>query len=96
MNVLKTRIDSHNSTIPLNVYRISGSNDQELLWNEVETCLTAYYNLIDECEEYPEWQTKLRFDLGGVVSFLALVVDESVRDAMVERSEVYKRFDMEK
>jgi len=26
MNVLKTRIDSHNTTIPLNVYRISASN----------------------------------------------------------------------
>lgn len=55
MNVLKTRIDAHNSTIPLNVYRISPSISVQNLWVEIEACLQAYYDLIDECEEFPEW-----------------------------------------
>jgi hypothetical protein len=35
-------------------------------------------------------------DLGGTVSYLALTIDESSRDAAVEVSEIYRRFDLEK
>lgn len=58
--------------------------------------MQAYYDLIDECEEYPEWKKKVTFDLGNTMSFLALVVDESSRDDMVRDSPVYARFDAEK
>lgn len=96
MNVLKTRIDSHNTTIPFNVYRYSQSGSVDSLWVEIEACLQAYYDLIDECKDFPEWQIKVRFDLGGTVSFLALVVDEICRDEMVKESPIYARFDAEK
>jgi hypothetical protein len=55
MNVLKTRIDSHNTTIPFNVYRYSQSGSVDSLWVEIEACLQAYYDLIDECKDFPEW-----------------------------------------
>ena len=35
-------------------------------------------------------------DLGGTVSYLALTIDESSRDAAVEVSEMFRRFDSEK
>lgn len=96
MNVLKTRIDGHNPTIPMNVYRISPSVAMENMFPEIESCLQAYYDLIDECAATPEWQKKVRFDLGNTASYLALTIDESSRDAAVAISPVFARFDMEK
>lgn len=76
MNVLKTRIDGNNPSVPMNVYRISPSISIEALWPEIEACLQAYYDLIDECAEFPNWQRKVVKDLGGTVSYLALNLDE--------------------
>ena len=96
MNILKTRIDAHNPSIPMNIYRYSKSVDVEHTFPEIESCLQAYYDLIDECEGFPEWQRKVRFDLGNTASYLALTVDESSRDALMEMSPIYARFDNEK
>ena len=96
MMVLERRIDSNNSTIPMNIYRHSQWNTIENIFPEIEMCLQTYYDLIDECADYPEWQRKVRFDLGNTVSFLALFIDESTRDLAVEISPVYARFDAEK
>ena len=52
---------------------------------------------MDDCKAYPIWQRKLEEDLGGSVSFLAIMLDESVRrDTAVEFPPAYKRFDGEK
>ena len=80
----------------MNMYRISSSSSIQAIFPEIEKCLEAYYNLIDECADYPDWQRKVQMDLGGTVSYLALTLDESSRDAAVEVSEMFRRFDSEK
>ena len=80
----------------MNMYRISASSDVNVIFPEIEKCLEAYYALIDECADYPDWQRKVRMDLGGTVSYLALTIDESSRDYAVQHSEIYRRFDLEK
>lgn len=80
MNIIETRICANNPSVPMNMYRISGSSSIATIFPEIEKCLEAYYNLIDETADYPEWQRKVRMDLGGTVSYLALTIDESSRD----------------
>jgi hypothetical protein len=58
--------------------------------------LTAYYDLFDQCAEYPDWQRKIRKEMGAVVSFVAKQIEESVHDEMVTTSESYRRYDSEK
>ena len=57
--VLETRIASNNVTIPMSSYRYSESNSAENLFPEIETCLNAYYELIDDCQQYPDWKFKV-------------------------------------
>ena len=96
MNILETRICAHNPSVPVNVYRTSRSGEMSVLFPEIEACLQAYYDLIDDCKEYPDWQKKVRFDLGNTVSYLALTIEEADREAAVTSSEIWARFDMEK
>jgi len=63
---------------------------------DIEKCLTAYYSLMDDCEGYPEWQNKLELDLGGTISYLALTIDDTSREALIEGSKTFLRFDAEK
>lgn len=62
----------------------------------MERCLDAYYGMIDDCREYPEWARKIEEDVGQNMAFLFLSFDESVRDALVEKSPLFARFDYEK
>ncbi len=66
------------------------------IFPEIEKCLEAYYGLIDDCEAFPEWQTKIQKELGSTVSYITLALDESSRDAAVEISPFFRRFDLEK
>jgi hypothetical protein len=95
MWMLETRISANNPSVPLNIYRTSNSAKEETIWPEILQCIQAYYDLIDDCADFPDWQTKVRSDLGGTVSYLALTMEESCRDTLVE-SPIYARFDMEK
>ena len=52
--------------------------------------------MVDDCAEFPEWQKKIQDELGEAVNRLFIQFDESQRDAYVQRSEFYRRFDMEK
>jgi hypothetical protein len=49
----------------------------------MEAISTAYYNLVDDCSESPEWTRKIEEDLGASIAYLAKGFDESVRDALV-------------
>lgn len=95
-NVIETRMCANNPTNPLNIYRVSPSSSMDALFPEIEKCLEAYFGLIDDCANFPDWQRKIQKELGGTVSYLALCIDENSRDAAVEISEVYRRFDLEK
>ena len=80
----------------MNMYRRSASSGMEHIFPEIESALKAYYDLIDDCADYPDWQKKIQKELGGTVSYLALAIDESSRDAAVAISEPFRRFDEEK
>ena len=92
----RTQVSSNNPSYPMSVYRKSASSACESVLGDIEKMLAAYYSLIDDCEGYPDWQKKLEIDLGGTVSYLALTIDESGRDSLVESSEIFMRFDSEK
>lgn len=95
-NVLETRICGNNPSMALNIYRTSGSSKMEVLFPEIEKVLEAYYGLIDDCAEYPDWQVKIQKELGATVSYVCLTLDENSRDLAVEISPIYRRFDLEK
>ena len=96
MFCIETQVSSNNPSYPMSVYRKSASSACETVLGDIEKMLAAYYSLIDDCEGYPDWQKKLEIDLGGTVSYLALTIDESGRDNLVESSEIFMRFDSEK
>ena len=56
---LEGRITTNNPTTPMNIYRKAPWNDPKNLVAEMETYLKAYYDLIDQCKEFPDWQKKL-------------------------------------
>ncbi len=62
----------------------------------MELCLDAYYGLIDDCKEYPEWARKIEEDIGQNLAYTFINFDESVRDALVAKSHLFQRFDIEK
>merc|ERR1712032_1214722 len=96
MYTLEMRISANNPSIPFSMYRQSKSSTLEKVYPEIESCLKAYYGLIDDCEGYPEWQTKVEKELGSTVSYLFLTLDESSRDLLVATSPAFARFDAEK
>lgn len=80
----------------MNIYRQCRANSDANLFPEIEQYLKAYYDLMDDCAEFPLWKRKLEEDLGGSVSFLAIMLEEAIRDKHIESSPIYERFDMEK
>ena len=51
-------MNTNNPSIPMNIYRQSGSNSRKELFAEMEKLMTAYYDLMDDCKDYPLWQRK--------------------------------------
>lgn len=49
---------SNNPTIAMNIYRRSKANSREALFSEIEALMTAYYDLMDDCKEFPLWERK--------------------------------------
>ena len=96
MFVIESQISSNNPSYPMSVYRRSKSTSLQVMITDIEKVLEAYYSLIDDCEDYPEWKNKVIMDLGGTVSYLALTIDDTSRDGLLETSEVFLRFDSEK
>lgn len=96
IQILELRITSNNPTIPMNIYRKSPSSSSDKLIAELELYLEAYYDLIDQCKDHPDWQKKLQKELGSQVSYLAKQIDEDSHEAIVNLSPIYKRFDDEK
>ena len=94
--VIEGQISSNNPSYPMSIYRRSSSTRLDNMIHDIERVLRAYYSLIDDCADYPEWQKKVVLDLGGTVSYLALTIDDSSRDQLVETNDVFMRFDAEK
>jgi hypothetical protein len=59
-------------------------------------CLEAYYGLLEDCKDFPEWHRKIEEEIGGSIAFIFVNFDESVRDNLVARSNLFQRFDLEK
>ena len=96
MIALQLRIMTLNPSMPQNIYRSCGANTVETLFPEVEAHLQAYYDLMDDCKDFPVWSRKLEEDLGQSASMLAIMMEEVSRDTAVANSKIYERFDMEK
>ena len=96
METLQTRIASQNPANLFNMYRQSASTEITGLFGEVESCLTAYYELQDDCAENDDWSRKIEEELGSTVSYLAMQICEGQRDAVTEMSPIFLRFDLEK
>lgn len=58
----------------------------------MELILKAYYGLIEDCQGNPDWIRKIEEDIGQSMSFMAIQFDESVRDDLVAKSEIFRRF----
>ena len=56
----------------------------------------AYYDLMDDCERFPLWKRKLEEDLGGVVSFMAIQMEEMANEDLSQSSPIFKRFQDDK
>lgn len=62
----------------------------------MELVLQAYYNLIDNMADNKEWIRKVEEDIGQGIAYMAIGFDESDRDLLVDKSELFQRFDLEK
>ncbi len=93
---LDTRMASNNPSLPQTIYRQSRHNKTESIFKEMDRCLEAYYGLIEDCKDHPEWVRKIEEDIGINLAYTAINFDESVRDALVAKSELFNRFDLEK
>lgn len=96
LTTLDTRMAANNPSIPMTIYRQSKHNSSESIFKEVELCLDAYYGVIDDCAEFPEWQKKFEEDIGQNLAYTFINFDESVRDLLVNKSQLFNRFDLEK
>ena len=72
MTVLERRIMTNNPAMPQNMWRACPGNTFDKVFPDLEKMLQAYYDLMDDCEQFPLWKRKLEEDLGGVVSFMAI------------------------
>ena len=96
LTALDTRIASNNPSIPMTIYRKSRHNQSDAIFNEVELCLDAYYGMIDDCKDHVEWVRKIEEEIGQNLAYTFINFDESVRDALVAKSHLFQRFDLEK
>jgi hypothetical protein len=48
--------------------------------------------MIDDCADYPEWQRKIEDEVGSSIHYMVIGFDESVRDELVTKSELFLRF----
>ena len=71
IKILEYKITANEPTIPMNIYRWAPDCSVPMLLIQFEEVLNAYYDLFDQCAEYPDWQRKIRKEMGAVVSFIA-------------------------
>lgn len=58
----------------------------------MELIIKAYYYMIDEAEGNSAWVRKIEDDIGQQIHYMYLTYDESVRDALVAKSDLFRRF----
>ncbi len=93
---LMVRQANTNVANPLTIYRNSAHNQPNAIAPELEMYVKAYYGLLEDCKDHPEWFRKVEEDLGQAIAFIVTTIDETSRDALVASSPIFARFDMEK
>lgn len=48
--------------------------------------------MIDDCSSNPDWQRKVEEEVGSSLAFMAIAMDESIRDILVTQSPYFQRF----
>ncbi len=61
----------------MNIYRSAPTNSMRFLEPEINEYIKAYYDLVEDCKDFPLWKRKLEEDLGQQVSMLAVMMDET-------------------
>ena len=64
LTCLDTRVSSMNPSIFLTIYRQSSHNSTEKIFEEVELALEAYFGMIEDCKDHPEWVRKIEEEHG--------------------------------
>ena len=64
LTCLDTRVSNMNPSVFLTIYRQSAHNSAEKIFAEVELCLEAYYGMIEDCKDHPEWIRKIEEEIG--------------------------------
>jgi O-succinylbenzoate synthase len=54
--------------------------------------LKGYYDMVDDCATNPDWIRKIEEEVGSSLAFMAIAMDESMRDGLVAHSPYFKRF----
>ena len=80
----------------MNMYRKSKANNMVNLFGEMNEILRAYYQMMEDCKDFPIYRRKIEEDLGQNMSMLAIMVEEADRDKAVGSSELYAKFDSDK
>jgi hypothetical protein len=96
LTVLNTRIAKSNFSNPMNLLRYSRNESIENILKELEILAQAYYQMIDDCEANEAWIKKLEDEVGQEIAFTFLQIDETSREALVQSSETFARFEGEK
>ena len=58
----------------------SPHNTPEKIAEELDMYLNAYYVMIDECKEFPDWERKIEEELGGALAMSMQTFDQTVRN----------------
>ena len=56
------------------------------LVKELDVYVSAYYNLLDQCADHPDWHRKIEEEVGSSLAFAITYLDESVRNNLVQFS----------
>ena len=90
------RMANTNRSNPLSIYRSSAHNEPESIAQELELWIKAYYQLLEDAKDFPEWTRKIEEDLGQAIAFAVTTIDESSHDALVAVAPIFEKFDSQK
>ena len=96
ITLLMGREDTNNLMQIQNIWRSAKMNLIENMYPEIEVIVSAYYDLLKQLEDYPEWQDKIQSELGEQVAYLYSSLSDNSRDYIAQKSELFAKFNDDK
>ena len=79
---------------------MSKGNTREAHHKDAALLIQAYADLIEDCAEHPEWQSKFQAELGSNVAYLVGMAERAARKEVDQgdgaAQAAFKRYDAEK